>query len=80
MLGIKFYSDYDIAYDEEVKKIVKKINDEDINSEWGIVNLLEFHNILKYINIKKVTDHIVQETNIDIKDYEKRIRKKWAYS
>ncbi|WP_280157469.1 hypothetical protein P5616_010615 [Priestia aryabhattai] len=76
MLGIKFYSDYDIAYDEEVKKIVKKINDEDINSEWGIVNLLEFHNILKYINIKKVTDHIVQETNIDIKDYEKRIRKK----
>ncbi|MGF9888806.1 hypothetical protein ABEX78_09160 [Priestia megaterium] len=76
MLGIKFYSDHDMAFGEEVKKIVKKINDEDIYSEWGIVDLLEFHNILKYINIKNVSDRIVQETNVDIKDYEKRIRQK----
>ncbi|MCM3706422.1 hypothetical protein M3205_11915 [Cytobacillus firmus] len=76
MSGIKFYSEYDIACGWELEKIVEKVNNEAIDSEWGITDLLEFHNVLKYINIKRFSDHIVQETSIDIKTYEKKIKKK----
>lgn len=76
MSGIKFYSEYDMACGWELEKIVEKVNDKAIDSEWGITDLLEFHNILKYINIKRFSDHIVQETSIDIKNYEKKIKQK----
>ncbi|WP_144482310.1 hypothetical protein [Bacillus pumilus] len=76
MSGIKFYSEYDMACGRELEKIVEKVNNEAIDSEWGIADLLDFHNILKYINIERFSDHIVQETSIDIKTYEKKIRQK----
>lgn len=76
MSGIKFYSEYDMAFGWELEKIVEKVNNEAIDSEWGITDLLEFHNVLKYINIKRISDHIVQETSIDIKTYEKKIKQK----
>ena len=76
MSGIKFYSEYDMACGWELEKIVEKVNNEAIDSEWGITDLLEFHNVLKYINIERFSDHIVQETSIDIKTYEKKIKQK----
>ncbi|MGE1097733.1 hypothetical protein ACQJZ4_12150 [Bacillus altitudinis] len=76
MSGIKFYSEYDMACGRELEKIVEKVNNEAIDSEWSIADLLDFHNVLKYINIERFSDHIVQETSIDIKTYEKKIRQK----
>ncbi|MCY9182670.1 hypothetical protein MOE68_19295 [Bacillus haynesii] len=76
MSGIKFYSEYDMACGWELEKIVEKVNNDAIDSEWGITDLLEFHNVLKYINIKRFSDHIVRETSIDIKTYEKKIKQK----
>lgn len=76
MSGIKFYSENDMACGWEIEKIIEKVNKEDIESEWGITDLLDFHNVLKYINIERFSDHIVQETSIDIKTYEKKIKQK----
>ncbi|MEH7016269.1 hypothetical protein [Bacillus sp. JJ63] len=76
MSRIKFYSESDMACGWELEKIVKKVNNEVIDSEWGITDLLDFHNILKYINIEGFSDHIVKETSVDIKAYEKKIKQK----
>lgn len=76
MSGIKFYSEYDWACGWELEKIVEKVNNEAIDSEWDITDLLDFHNVLKYINIERFSDHIVQETSIDIKTYEKKIKQR----
>lgn len=76
MSGIKFYSENDMACGRELATIIENVNTEAIESEWGITDLLEFHNVLKYINIKRFSDHIVQETSIDIKTYEKKIKQK----
>lgn len=76
MSGIKFYSEYDWASGWELDKIIEKVNNQVIDSEWGITDLLAFHNVLKYINIERFSDHIVQQTGIDIKTYEKKIKQK----
>ncbi|MGH0518778.1 hypothetical protein [Bacillus toyonensis] len=76
MSGVKFYSEYDMAYGWELEKIVGKVNNGVIDSEWSITDLLDFHNVLKYINIERFSDYIVKETSIDIKAYEKKIKQK----
>jgi hypothetical protein len=76
MSGIKFYSEYDMACGWVLEKIVEKVNNDAIDSEWGITDLLDFHNVLKYINIKRFSGHIVRGTSIDIKTYEKKIKQK----
>ncbi|CEG28965.1 hypothetical protein [Bacillus sp. B-jedd] len=76
MSGIKFYSEYDMACDWELAKIIEKVNTEALESEWGISDLIDFYNVLKYINIERFSDHIVQETSIDLKAYEKKIKRK----
>lgn len=76
MSGIKFYSEYDMAYGWELEKIIEKVNNEAIDSEWDITDLLEFHNVLKYINVKRFSNHIEQETSIDMDTYVKIIKKK----
>ncbi|MBM7586009.1 thiol-disulfide isomerase/thioredoxin [Bacillus pakistanensis] len=76
MSGIKFYSEYDMACGWELEKIIEKINNESIELEWGITDLIDFYNVLKYINIERFSDHIIQETSIDLKTYEKKIKQK----
>lgn len=76
MSGIKFYSEYDMACGWELEKIVEKVNNETIDSKWAITDLLDFHNVLKYIKIERFNDHIVQETSIDLKAYERKIKQK----
>lgn len=76
MAEIKFYSEYDMSCAWNLEKIIEKVNSGAIESEWGITDVLDFHNVLKYINIEKFSNHIVHETSIDIKTYEKRIKQK----
>ena len=76
MSGIKFYSEYDMACGQEIKKIIKKITENAIDKDWLISDLIEFHNIIKYIDIKRFADYIVQQTGIDINEFKKEIRQK----
>lgn len=73
---IKFYSEYDMACGWEIDKIIERINANVIEADWTINILIEFHNILKYINIERFADHIARQTGIEIKAYEKMIRQK----
>lgn len=76
MSGIKFYSQYDMSCGWNLQKIIEKVNSGAIEYEWGITDVLDFHNVLKYISIERFSNHIVNETSIDIKTYEKRIKQK----
>ncbi|HDR4570711.1 hypothetical protein ACRS6Y_02875 [Bacillus cytotoxicus] len=76
MSRVKFYSEYDMACGWQLEKIVEKVNNEVIDSEWGITDLLDFHNVLKYISVERFSDYIVEETSVDIKAYEKKIKQK----
>lgn len=80
MSGIKFYSEYDMACGWELEKIIEKVENKTIDSEWGITDLLDFHNVLKYIRIERFSYRISQETSVDIKAFEKKIRKKSVFS
>ncbi|QOR33610.1 hypothetical protein IMX26_08815 [Clostridium sp. 'deep sea'] len=76
MSNIKFYSEHDMIVGIELKKIIEKINANEIDKEWKITELLDFHNVLKYISITRFKDCLAQETGIDINQYEKKIHKK----
>lgn len=76
MKGIKFYSEYDMVCGQEIEKIIKKITENKIDSDWLISDLIEFHNIIKYIEIERFADYIVQHTGIDINEFKKRIKQK----
>lgn len=76
MSGIKFYSEYDMACVWEIEKIIENINNDTIDSEWGIADVLDFHNVQKYIHVERFSYRIVQETSVDIKTFEKKIRQK----
>lgn len=76
MTGIKFYSEHDMACGWEIGKIIEKINENAIDTDWSMVDVIDFHNVLKYISIKRFADHVVQQTGIDIEEFEKRIKQK----
>jgi hypothetical protein len=73
---IKFYSEFDLSCSWNLEKIIEKINNGTIEYEWRIIDVLDFSNVLKYIKIERFSNFIVNETNIDIKTYEKRIKQK----
>ncbi|WEK54357.1 MAG: hypothetical protein P0Y55_17765 [Candidatus Cohnella colombiensis] len=76
MSNVKFYSEYDMACGWEIDKIIKKIDEHAIETDWFISDLIDFHNIIKYIAIKRIADYIVEQTGIDIKEYQKKIKQK----
>lgn len=76
MSGIKFYSEYDLSCGWNIEKIIEKVNSGAIESQWGITDVLDFYNVLKYISVERFSNHIVQETSSDITIYEKRIKQK----
>lgn len=55
---VKFYSEQDMAYGIELSKIVDKINANSFDCECKISDIIEFNNILKYIDIKRFSDYI----------------------
>lgn len=76
MSGIKFYSEYDMSCGLELEKIIGKVNENTIETDWSIIDVIDFHNVLKYIGIERFANYIAQQTSIDIKAYEKKIRRK----
>lgn len=76
MSKIKFYSEYDWACGWDIDGIIEKINENDIDKSWTLDNLIEFYNILKYLNIERFSAYIVKQTGIDIKKYVKKIKQK----
>lgn len=73
---VKFYSEYDLSCGWNLKKIIEKINGDAICSIWTIHDVIEFHNILKYIRIQRFADYIEQQTGIECSEYEKKIKQK----
>ena len=73
---VKFYSEHDMTCGIELNKIADKINTNVIDNECKISDLIEFHNILKYLEIKRFSDYIEKLVHIDSKTLEKEIRKK----
>lgn len=76
MEGIKFYSELDMACGFEIDKIIERINTNAIEEEWDCTEVINFYNVLKYVAIKRFADYITQQTGIDIKIYERKIKQK----
>lgn len=76
MSNIKFYSENDMSCGWHIDKIIEKIKNNVIDLDWNVNDLLEFHNILKYLKVQRFSDYVAQEVSIDIKDYEKKIQRK----
>lgn len=76
MRRIKFYSEYDLACGWELDKIIGKINSEIIKTDFGIADIIEDYNILRYIDVQRFSDYIIQNTNIDIKNYKDNLNQK----
>lgn len=70
---VKFYSEYDLACSWELDKVIEKINDNSIEKEWSLEDVIEFFNILKYVQVKKFNEYIQEKTNVICIDYVKKI-------
>ncbi|WP_252238032.1 hypothetical protein [Clostridium sp. VAP51] len=76
MSGIKFYSEYDLACTWELSKIAQRIRNNDIDNDWDFSDLIDFYNIIKYIQVERFCNYLNQETHIDIQEAKKSIKKK----
>lgn len=76
MEGIRFHSEFDMACGFEIDKIIGIINMNAIEDEWDCTKVINFYNVLKYIFIERFANYIVQQTGIDIKIYERKIKQK----
>ncbi|WP_049753819.1 hypothetical protein [Alkaliphilus oremlandii] len=73
---VKFYSEWDMACGIELNKIADKINVSSFENQCKISDIIEFHNILKYLEIKRFSDYIEEVTHSDSKILVKELRKK----
>lgn len=76
MYRVKFYSEYDMACGWELEKVIELINENAIEKEWTIIDLIEFYNILKYINIERFSEYINQKLDINIIEFKQKIQQK----
>ena len=73
---VKFYSEYDMACEWELDKIIERINDHSIEKEWSLEDVIEFFNILKYMEVERFAEYIQEKTNVICIDYIKKIKAK----
>lgn len=73
---IKFYSENDLVCGWELDKIIDRIDDQSIEKEWLLEDVIEFFNILKYMQVERFAKYIEEKTNITSKDYIKKIKVK----
>lgn len=73
---VKFYSEYDMACEWELDKIIERINDHSIEKEWSLEDVIEFFNILKYMEVERFAEYIQEKTNVICIDYIKEIKAK----
>lgn len=76
MERIRFYSELDMACGFEIDNIIERINTNAIEDEWDCTEVVNFYNVLKYISIEQFDNYIIQQTGIDIKIYERKIKQK----
>lgn len=70
---VKFYSEYDLACGWQLDKASERINDHSIEKEWSLEDVIEFFNILKYMQVESFAEYIEEKTSIICKDYIKKI-------
>lgn len=73
---IRFYSEFDRACSYEMGNIIERINTNAIEDEWDCNEVINFYNALKYISIERFANYIEEQTGIDIKMYERKIKQK----
>ena len=73
---IRFYSEFHIACSYEIGNIIERINTNAIEDEWDCTEVINFYNVLKYISIERFANYIEEQTGIDIKMYERKIKQK----
>ncbi|MFA6089683.1 MAG: hypothetical protein WC755_07515 [Candidatus Woesearchaeota archaeon] len=72
-MGIKFYSEYDMACGHELNKAIEKISTSGLDNEWNALDLFEFYNIIKYLKFEEFKNYISTDTKIEIEALEKSI-------
>lgn len=73
---IRFYSEFDMSCGFQIDKIIEKIDRNTIEDEWDCTEVINFYNVLKYISIERFANYIEEQTSIDIKMCERRIKQK----
>lgn len=76
MSKVKFYSEHDLACGWELAKVIERINEDVIEKVWTINDVVEFYNILKYIQIQRFVDYLEEKTDIDCREFEMKIQQK----
>ncbi|MCC5896067.1 MAG: hypothetical protein JJU16_11430 [Alkalibacterium sp.] len=62
---VKFYSENDWACGWELENVIERINDNSIDKEWSLEDVIEFFNILKYIQVERFAEYIQEKTKLD---------------
>lgn len=70
---VSFYSENDMACGWELKKVIDRINDNSIDNEWTLNDVIEFHNILKYLNVGRFVEYLKEKTGFDEEKYTKKV-------
>ncbi|MCT4632789.1 MAG: hypothetical protein N4A76_08635 [Firmicutes bacterium] len=73
---VSFYSENDIACGWELDKVIDRINDHSVDKDWRINDVLEFHNILKYLKVERFVEYLEEETCFDSVEYTKKVNAK----
>lgn len=73
---VKFYSEYDLACKWELEKVIERINDCSIEKDWVIEDVIEFFNILKYMQVERFAEYLHEKTGVICEDYINKIQKK----
>lgn len=71
---VKFYSEHDLACGWELDKVIERINDYSIEKEWSLEDVIEFFNILKYMQVERFAEYIEEKTSITSTEYIKKIK------
>lgn len=70
---VSFYSENDMTCGWELNKIIDIINDNSIDNEWTLNDVVEFHNILKYLNVSRFVEYLKEKTGFDEVKYIKKV-------
>lgn len=73
---VNFYSENDMACGWELNNVIDRINDHSIDKEWGISDVIEFYNILKYLNVERFIVYLKEKTSFNDVEYIKTINAK----
>ncbi|WP_062052532.1 hypothetical protein [Bacillus sp. JCM 19034] len=71
---VKFYSKNDLAYGWELNKVIERIEENAIEKDWSLEDVIEFFNILKYVQVDRFAEYIQEKTNVICTNYSKKIK------